>query len=199
LPGEDLGDGRSIDEALPFYDMQPDSSPKVPLWGNHFTWAQRDSHDNQHSMNWNWKKTLKRIGPGSYDDSDSGRKAQLRMLVDKLSENFYPANLASGFRVEGAGLGYIFPRMLAAYYGLMDPPTLEQDLEYHLLPIDGPTAHGTFLGNTNTMELHYLPHEQTNCQINEIKPGHRKWFKDISDAEAEGFDTCYYCFFKEHD
>lgn len=53
----------------------------------------------------------------------------------------------------------------------------------------------TYLGNTNTMEVHNLFTQTDNCQINEIKPEHKKYFNPdtLEQAHTEGFDNCYYC------
>ncbi len=52
-----------------------------------------------------------------------------------------------------------------------------------------------FLGNTNTTEVHNLYNIQVNCQINEIKPEHKKYFNPdtLDQAHREGFDNCAYC------
>lgn len=52
-----------------------------------------------------------------------------------------------------------------------------------------------YLGNTNSTEVHNLNNQQTNCQINEIKSEHKKYFNPdtLSQAHSEGFDNCAYC------
>lgn len=52
-----------------------------------------------------------------------------------------------------------------------------------------------YLGNKNTTEVHNLYNQQTNCQINEIKPEHKKYFNPdtLAQAKSEGFDNCDYC------
>lgn len=52
-----------------------------------------------------------------------------------------------------------------------------------------------FLGNKNTMEVHDLMRQNANCQINEIKFEHRKYFipDTLTQAHKEGFDNCDYC------
>ncbi|MDO8641813.1 MAG: hypothetical protein Q7R33_09830 [Nitrosarchaeum sp.] len=51
------------------------------------------------------------------------------------------------------------------------------------------------MGNKNKKEVHYLPKQTTNCQINEIKPEHKKYFSpdSLDQAHREGFDNCAYC------
>jgi hypothetical protein len=52
-----------------------------------------------------------------------------------------------------------------------------------------------YLGNKNTMEVHNLSKQTQNCQINEIKFEHRKYFTPdtLEQAHKEGFDNCAYC------
>ena len=52
-----------------------------------------------------------------------------------------------------------------------------------------------YLGNTNTMEVHDLTNQTVNCQINEIKFEHRKYFSPdtLAQAHSQGFDNCAYC------
>ena len=52
-----------------------------------------------------------------------------------------------------------------------------------------------YFGNKNTKEVHYLPNLKANCQINEIKPEHKKYFSPdtLEQAHREGFDNCAYC------
>lgn len=38
-----------------------------------------------------------------------------------------------------------------------------------------------YLGNTNTVEVHDTDNEQTNCQLDEIKPEHRRWYDTLRD------------------
>lgn len=54
----------------------------------------------------------------------------------------------------------------------------------------------TYLGNTNHDEVHSLPNETSNCQINEIiAAGHAVTFSPDTKAQAhaDGFDNCAYC------
>ena len=52
-----------------------------------------------------------------------------------------------------------------------------------------------YLGNKNNMEVHDLYKQQTNCQINEIKPEHKKYFipDTLDQAHKEHFDNCHWC------
>ena len=51
-----------------------------------------------------------------------------------------------------------------------------------------------YLGNTNTMEVHDLDNEKTNCQIDEIiAAGHDKPFNSLTAAHNAGYDNCAYC------
>ena len=50
-----------------------------------------------------------------------------------------------------------------------------------------------YLGNTHKMEVHNLFNRQTNCQIEEIKPEHRRDFSSLTVAHVQGFDNCAYC------
>ncbi len=52
-----------------------------------------------------------------------------------------------------------------------------------------------YLGNKNTTEVHNLMDQQTNCQIDEIKPENKKYFTPdtLAQAHSEGYDNCAYC------
>ena len=59
-----------------------------------------------------------------------------------------------------------------------------------------------YLGNNNTMEIHDLENQNTNCQINEILEEHKVWFNTLEDAKAamrhEGYNGCRWCMSKYH-
>jgi hypothetical protein len=94
-------------------------------WGESFTWEHSDSHG--HHLNWDWSKTLREIGPSGY------------LLINNLVQGeYYYCKPEKGFRVEAAGLGLLFPRILAAYYGLVPKPVLKHDILFDVLPMDGP-------------------------------------------------------------
>ena len=51
-----------------------------------------------------------------------------------------------------------------------------------------------YCGNTNTLEVHDLDNENTNCQIDEIlEAGHAKPFNSLTAAHNLGYDDCAYC------
>lgn len=51
-----------------------------------------------------------------------------------------------------------------------------------------------YLGNVNTLELHDTANEQTNCQLNEIAPEHRRWYDTIAEAKRDHpYDNCHWC------
>ncbi|MCJ9429668.1 hypothetical protein [Kordiimonas marina] len=51
-----------------------------------------------------------------------------------------------------------------------------------------------YCGNANTMEVHDLDNEQTNCQIDEIiRAGHDRPFHTLSAAHIAGHDNCAWC------
>lgn len=51
-----------------------------------------------------------------------------------------------------------------------------------------------YLGNTNTLEVHDTNSETTSCQLNEIKPEHRRWYDTLREAKADrSYDNCAYC------
>jgi hypothetical protein len=57
-----------------------------------------------------------------------------------------------------------------------------------------PLFNARYCGNTNTLEVHDLDNEQTQCQINEIiAAGHAKAFHSLQEAIAAGYDRCAYC------
>lgn len=45
------------------------------------------------------------------------------------------------------------------------------------------------------MEVHDLTNQKVNCQINEIKPEHKKYFNPdtLAQAKSEKFDNCEWC------
>lgn len=54
----------------------------------------------------------------------------------------------------------------------------------------------SYLGNTNTTEVHELANETLNCQIEEIiNAGHAVGFTPDTLQEAHncGYDNCHYC------
>lgn len=50
-----------------------------------------------------------------------------------------------------------------------------------------------YLGNKNTMEVHDTHNEKGGCQLDEIKPEHKKHFDSLTLAHSEGFDNCAHC------
>ena len=51
-----------------------------------------------------------------------------------------------------------------------------------------------FLGNTNTLEVHDTQNERTSCQLDEIKPEHRRWYDSLAEAKRDKpYDNCYWC------
>lgn len=51
-----------------------------------------------------------------------------------------------------------------------------------------------YLGNVNTLEVHDTDNEQTNCQLDEISLGHRRWYDTLTEAKAdEAYDNCHWC------
>ncbi len=49
-----------------------------------------------------------------------------------------------------------------------------------------------YLGNTNSMEVHDLDNEKSQCQIDEIiEAGHAVPFKTLRAALAAGYDRCH--------
>ena len=58
----------------------------------------------------------------------------------------------------------------------------------------------TFLGNKNTTEVHDLSRPNANCQTNEIKLKHKKYFipDTLDQAHSENYDNCAYCIGNSH-
>jgi hypothetical protein len=52
------------------------------------------------------------------------------------------------------------------------------------------------LGNSATRELHDLDNEKSGCQIEEIRPDHRIYFRSEAEAERLGYDYCAHCYGK---
>lgn len=52
------------------------------------------------------------------------------------------------------------------------------------------------LGNASSRELHDLENEKPGCQIGEIRPDHRFYFRSEEQAQALGYDFCAYCYGK---
>lgn len=52
-----------------------------------------------------------------------------------------------------------------------------------------------YIGNSNSMEVHDLDNEQSNCQIGEIKTEHVVTFNPdtLAQAHKENYDNCAYC------
>jgi len=51
-----------------------------------------------------------------------------------------------------------------------------------------------YLGNTNTMEVHDLDNEKTQCQIDTIiRNGHAVYFRTLRQAHDVGYDHCGHC------
>lgn len=51
-----------------------------------------------------------------------------------------------------------------------------------------------YLGNANTLEVHDLDREQTNCQIDEIiDAGNDRPFNSLRAAHNAGYDNCHWC------
>ena len=51
-----------------------------------------------------------------------------------------------------------------------------------------------YLGNTHKLEVHDTSNEQTNCQLDEIKPEHRRWYDTQAAVRAdEPYDNCAWC------
>jgi hypothetical protein len=59
---------------------------------------------------------------------------------------------------------------------------------------EGCQLHTRFLGNSSTRELHCLDKEKAGCQIEEMRPDHRVYFRNEAEAEALGYDLCAYCY-----
>jgi hypothetical protein len=44
------------------------------------------------------------------------------------------------------------------------------------------------------LEVHDTQRERTNCQLDEIKHDHRRWYDTLSAAKAdEPYDNCHWC------
>ena len=51
-----------------------------------------------------------------------------------------------------------------------------------------------YLGNLNTLEVHDTSNEKGGCQLDEIKPEHRRWYDTLSEAKRDRqYDNCYWC------
>lgn len=51
-----------------------------------------------------------------------------------------------------------------------------------------------YLGNLNSLEVHDTSNEQSGCQLDEIKPEHRKWYDTLQEAKADKpYDNCAWC------
>jgi hypothetical protein len=109
-PQLDWLDASNWQDALPLRALSRSTSfSDEQQFGRDFCWSHRDGGL---ALDWYWAKTLREIGPASM--------SQL--------------NGSAHYRVEGAGLGYTFPRILAAYLGIKAPPRLEHDDVLPVLP-----------------------------------------------------------------
>lgn len=51
-----------------------------------------------------------------------------------------------------------------------------------------------YLGNTNTVEVHDTHQERPACQLDEIKPEHRRWYDALQEAKRDrSYDNCHWC------
>ena len=51
-----------------------------------------------------------------------------------------------------------------------------------------------YLGNTNSLEVHDTTNEQTNCQLDEVKSEHRRWYDTLEEAKRDlAYDNCAWC------
>ncbi|MBK7164300.1 MAG: hypothetical protein IPH81_03140 [Candidatus Microthrix sp.] len=51
-----------------------------------------------------------------------------------------------------------------------------------------------YLGNTNTVEVHDTHQERSACQLDEIKPEHRRWYDAPQEAKRDrSYDNCHWC------
>jgi len=51
-----------------------------------------------------------------------------------------------------------------------------------------------YLGNLNTLEVHDTAKESTNCQLEEIRPEHRRWYDTLTEAKRDrSYDNCHWC------
>jgi len=59
-----------------------------------------------------------------------------------------------------------------------------------------------YLANTNTKEIHKLANVVTNCEIDKMKPEHKKYleyeFQVDSLIKSEGYNGCYWCYREKH-
>jgi hypothetical protein len=51
----------------------------------------------------------------------------------------------------------------------------------------------TYLGNSNTKEVHNLDKEKPKCNIALIESGHRVEFVSLDAARRAGYDPCDHC------
>ncbi len=66
------------------------------------------------------------------------------------------------------------------------------------MSVYGTTSRGerSYLGNSNTKEVHYLPNEKPQCQIDEIlAAGHAVGFSPdtLDEAKRSGYDKGHWC------
>jgi len=51
-----------------------------------------------------------------------------------------------------------------------------------------------YLGNVNTLEVHDTQNEKSLCQLDEIKPEHRRWYDTLAEAKRDHpYDNCHWC------
>ena len=53
--------------------------------------------------------------------------------------------------------------------------------------------HLNYYGNRSTTEVHHVPSETTNCQLDEIQDGVRFIPDTLQEAHRNGYDNCHYC------
>jgi len=79
-------------------------------------------------------------------------------------------------------------------------------VEYREIILDGemcapppeptPGKETRYLGNSATREIHDRENVKKNCQIDEILPDHRMYFRSQKEALRAGYDFCAHCFAK---
>jgi hypothetical protein len=174
-----LAAAEPFDNTMQQLAQAPGAGPQ--RWGEWFTFEHSDSHG--HVLDWGWAKALRSIGV---------TEEHKQLLTTKIVQGkYYHARPDLGFRIEGAGLGFLFTRILAAYLGLAPKPLLQDDAPYDVLPLDGPPAKGNYIGNLRSREVHDNSRRTAQCQIDEIRRS--IWFRDLAEARRAGFDNCAYC------
>lgn len=130
--------------------------------GSWYAWTANSTHGISSFMNipaWDLGESVNHIGPFA---------PRVASVTESDLSQFYSVDFSKSLRIEASGIDFLFARMLASYFGFINPPSLtDGDPGYTSLPADGPLSDG-FLANNATGEVHDLSSRTKRCYINKL-------------------------------